>query len=130
MACYHARAGKTQRLSGLHLIDELPRSAIGKLLKREQRERFEAQKQAWRTASVSLQRRADRGPVQRGKRQVVAVRQRPATRHELARLHANGLEFPHIANVFEVAHQLAGRQVDSNNLVIDGFEMQSSHARP
>lgn len=31
--------GKTQRLARLHLIDELPRSAIGKVLKRELRER-------------------------------------------------------------------------------------------
>ena len=39
MAWYNARAGKTQRLSALHFIDELPRSAIGKVLKRELRER-------------------------------------------------------------------------------------------
>ena len=31
--------GKTQRLADLHFIDELPRSAIGKVLKRELRER-------------------------------------------------------------------------------------------
>ena len=37
MAWYNARAGKTQRLAALHLIDELPRSAIGKVLKRELR---------------------------------------------------------------------------------------------
>ena len=43
MAWYNARAGKTQRLSALRFIDELPRSAIGKVLKRELRERFEAQ---------------------------------------------------------------------------------------
>ena len=30
--------GKTQRLARLHFIDELPRSAIGKVLKRELRE--------------------------------------------------------------------------------------------
>lgn len=42
MAWYNARAGKTQRLSALCFIDELPRSAIGKVLKRELRERFEA----------------------------------------------------------------------------------------
>ncbi len=35
------RVGKTQRLSGLKLVDELPRSAIGKVLKRELRD-------AWR----------------------------------------------------------------------------------
>ena len=37
MVWYNARAGKTQRLAALHLIDELPRSAIGKVLKRELR---------------------------------------------------------------------------------------------
>lgn len=35
-----ARLGKTQRLGGLRLIDELPRSAIGKVLKRELRAAF------------------------------------------------------------------------------------------
>jgi long-chain acyl-CoA synthetase len=30
--------GKTQRLARLHFIDELPRSAIGKVLKRELRD--------------------------------------------------------------------------------------------
>ncbi|MET3517356.1 acyl-CoA synthetase (AMP-forming)/AMP-acid ligase II [Pseudacidovorax sp. 1753] len=34
--------GKTQRLAGLRFIDELPRSAIGKVLKRELRERWAA----------------------------------------------------------------------------------------
>ncbi|WP_309901072.1 class I adenylate-forming enzyme family protein [Variovorax soli] len=34
----NAQLGKTQRLARLHLIDELPRSAIGKVLKRELRE--------------------------------------------------------------------------------------------
>jgi acyl-CoA synthetase (AMP-forming)/AMP-acid ligase II len=38
MAWYNARAGKTQRLAALYFIDELPRSAIGKVLKRELRE--------------------------------------------------------------------------------------------
>jgi long-chain acyl-CoA synthetase len=33
------RVGKTQRVSALHLVDELPRSPIGKILKRELRER-------------------------------------------------------------------------------------------
>jgi len=36
------RVGKTQRLSALELVQELPRSAIGKVLKRELRDRFMA----------------------------------------------------------------------------------------
>ncbi|SIT46306.1 4-coumarate--CoA ligase [Paraburkholderia ribeironis] len=36
----NARLGKMQRLSALSLVDSLPRSAIGKVLKRELRERF------------------------------------------------------------------------------------------
>ena len=36
----NARVGKTQRLSALRLVDELPRSAIGKVLKRELRQRY------------------------------------------------------------------------------------------
>ena len=35
----NAQLGKTQRLARLHFVDELPRSAIGKVLKRELRER-------------------------------------------------------------------------------------------
>ncbi len=42
MAWYNARAGKTQRLSALRFIGELPRSAIGKVLKRELRDTFDA----------------------------------------------------------------------------------------
>ena len=38
----NARLGKVQRLSGLHAIEELPRSAIGKVLKRELRDRLDA----------------------------------------------------------------------------------------
>jgi len=37
------RLGKTQRIAFLRLIDELPRSAIGKVLKRELRHRFSAE---------------------------------------------------------------------------------------
>lgn len=37
---HNARSGKTQRLAALVFVDELPRSAIGKVLKRELRERF------------------------------------------------------------------------------------------
>ena len=36
---FNRRIGKTQRLAALHYIDELPRSAIGKVLKRELRDR-------------------------------------------------------------------------------------------
>jgi acyl-CoA synthetase (AMP-forming)/AMP-acid ligase II len=39
---FNQRVGKTQRLADLHCIDELPRSAIGKVLKRELRERHAA----------------------------------------------------------------------------------------
>ena len=42
----NARVGKTQRLSELRLFAELPRSAIGKVLKRELRERWLASKAA------------------------------------------------------------------------------------
>lgn len=40
LAWTNARLGKTQRLSALHAIDELPRSAIGKVLKRALRDRL------------------------------------------------------------------------------------------
>ncbi|WP_066478567.1 MULTISPECIES: class I adenylate-forming enzyme family protein [unclassified Sphingomonas] len=40
LAWFNAQVGKTQRLSALHAIEELPRSAIGKVLKRELRDRF------------------------------------------------------------------------------------------
>ncbi|WP_027017085.1 class I adenylate-forming enzyme family protein [Comamonas composti] len=40
MGWYNQRAGKTQRLADLRLVDELPRSAIGKVLKRELREQY------------------------------------------------------------------------------------------
>lgn len=38
----NAQVGKTQRLAGLRYVSELPRSAIGKVLKRELRERWVA----------------------------------------------------------------------------------------
>ncbi len=38
----NAQVGKTQRLSALRLVDELPRSAIGKVLKRELRDAWAA----------------------------------------------------------------------------------------
>jgi long-chain acyl-CoA synthetase len=37
----NARVGKTQRLAALRIIEELPRSAIGKVLKRELRDGFD-----------------------------------------------------------------------------------------
>ena len=39
---FNARAGKTQRLADLVLVDELPRSAIGKVLKRDLRDAYSA----------------------------------------------------------------------------------------
>ena len=42
LAWFNQRIGKTQRLAALHWIDELPRSAIGKVLKRELRDRHAA----------------------------------------------------------------------------------------
>jgi long-chain acyl-CoA synthetase len=38
----NAQVGRTQRLSAIRFIDELPRSAIGKILKRELRERWQS----------------------------------------------------------------------------------------
>ena len=35
-----AKVGKTQRLSAITIVDELPRSAIGKVLKRELRDAY------------------------------------------------------------------------------------------
>ena len=37
---FNQQVGKTQRLAALRFIDELPRSAIGKVLKRELRDRY------------------------------------------------------------------------------------------
>ncbi len=42
LAWFNARTGKTQRLESLHLVSELPRSSIGKVLKRELRDRHRA----------------------------------------------------------------------------------------
>ncbi len=39
---FNTQVGKTQRLSDLRFIDELPRSAIGKVLKRELRAGYNA----------------------------------------------------------------------------------------
>ena len=36
----NAKVGKTQRLSAITVVDELPRSPIGKVLKRELRDRY------------------------------------------------------------------------------------------
>jgi len=41
MSWVNERVGKTQRLSGLKVVQELPRSAIGKVLKRDLREAWE-----------------------------------------------------------------------------------------
>ena len=43
LAWHNERSAKTQRLSALNFVDELPRSAIGKVLKRELRDRLTAQ---------------------------------------------------------------------------------------
>ncbi|MEH6491341.1 class I adenylate-forming enzyme family protein [Halopseudomonas sp.] len=40
---FNARVGKTQRLNRVIITDELPRSAIGKVLKRELRDQFQAE---------------------------------------------------------------------------------------
>jgi acyl-CoA synthetase (AMP-forming)/AMP-acid ligase II len=40
MAFTNAKVGKTQRLAAVALVDQLPRSAIGKVLKRELRDRY------------------------------------------------------------------------------------------
>ena len=40
IAWANERLGRTQRLAGLQWLDELPRSSIGKVLKRELRERW------------------------------------------------------------------------------------------
>ena len=40
---FNSRVGKTQRLARLVLTDELPRSAIGKVLKRELRDQYQAE---------------------------------------------------------------------------------------
>ena len=42
LAWFNQRIGKTQRLASLHYLAELPRSAIGKVLKRELRDRHAA----------------------------------------------------------------------------------------
>lgn len=40
MGWVNQRVGKTQRLAALEVVEELPRSAIGKVLKRELRDRW------------------------------------------------------------------------------------------
>ncbi|MBE7418738.1 MAG: acyl--CoA ligase [Ideonella sp.] len=53
----NARVGKTQRLAELLLVDELPRSAIGKVLKRELRATAEATRQGRVGAEATRQGR-------------------------------------------------------------------------
>jgi len=48
--CANERLAKHQRLSGIEFRDELPRNAIGKVLKKELREPY------WRTAVQRLTR--------------------------------------------------------------------------
>jgi long-chain acyl-CoA synthetase len=40
LAFANARLGKTQRISAIRVVDALPRSAIGKVLKRELRDAY------------------------------------------------------------------------------------------
>jgi acyl-CoA synthetase (AMP-forming)/AMP-acid ligase II len=42
LATANAALGKTQRLKGLKILPEMPRSAIGKILKRELREQWQS----------------------------------------------------------------------------------------
>ena len=42
LAWTNSQLGKTQRLTAVQLVDSLPRSAIGKVLKRELRDRYDA----------------------------------------------------------------------------------------
>jgi acyl-CoA synthetase (AMP-forming)/AMP-acid ligase II len=42
MAFTNAKVGKTQRLAAVEIVDQLPRSAIGKVLKRELRDQYVA----------------------------------------------------------------------------------------
>lgn len=42
LAWHNERSGKTQRLSAVHFVSDLPRSAIGKILKRELRDQLAA----------------------------------------------------------------------------------------
>ena len=46
MQWLNERVGKTQRIARLDLVDELPRSAIGKVLKKDLRERHVASGEA------------------------------------------------------------------------------------
>jgi len=47
----NARLGKTQRLAAVILVETLPRSAIGKVLKRELRDGFQARHATLRSSA-------------------------------------------------------------------------------
>ena len=83
------RVGKTQRLADLRLVDELPRSAIGKVLKRELRERWlAAARDRWREAGPPrLAGAPPRGDRHRAAGAVDQAQRRPRRQGAAARGH-------------------------------------------